>query len=217
METRTTGMFKSLTGHFWKSDMKKVKLTLLIIISSIIFLPFDSFSQIDRELENTVFVILNAYLDKDTAILNEYINEEIGVYVLYRPGVLDKYERIVKIDFDNPVPEYFPYIEFDKFGEINYETLPKFSLETESWDKSGLYIDTTIIDNLLSRTAKNLVDYKEEEIKPELISKFEELESKSFKIILVDREVGEFIFYLTKLNGNWFLTIIDRVSTDTSA
>ena len=197
--------------------MKKIKFTLLIICSSIIFFSFETYSQTDNELGNTVFKVLNAYLDKDTATLNQFISREIGLYVLFRRGVFDEFEKTLKIDFDNPIPEYFPYFEFDKFDEIKYETLPKFSYETESWDKFGLYVDTTLVDNLLSRTAKNLVEYREDNIEPNLISQFEEIESKSFRIILVDRNGGEFIFYLTKLNDSWFLTIIDRVSSDTSA
>ena len=197
--------------------MRKIKFILLTVFVSIIFFSAESFCQTDKELENTIFSILKAYSDKDTATLNSFINEETGLYVLFRRGVFDEFEKTMQIDFNKPVPEYFPYFEFEMFGKIQYETLPQFDYDTESWDKFGLYVDTAFVDNLLSRTAKNLVEYREDKIESNLISQFEEIESKSFRIILVDRNGGEFIFYLTKLNDNWFLTIIDRVSSDTSA
>ena len=177
----------------------------------------ESFCQTDKELENTIFSILKAYSDKDEATLNSFINEETGLYVLFRRGVFDEFEKTMHIDFDNPVPEYFPYFGFEMFGKIHYEALPQFDYESESWNKTGLFVDTTYVDNLLSETAKNLVEYRGDNIEAKLIRQFEEIESKSFRIILVDQNGGEFIFYLTKLNDKWVLTIIDRVSSDTSA
>lgn len=197
--------------------MQKNKFLLFIVLTSIILFSTESFCQTDKELENTIFSILKAYSDKDTATLNIFINEETGLYVLFRRGVFDEFEKTMQIDFDKPVPEYFPYFGFEMFGKIQYEALPQFDYETESWDKFGLYVDTTYVDNLLSKTAKNLVEYRSDNIEANLIRQFEEIESKSFRIILVDQKGGEFIFYLTKLNGKWVLTIIDRVSSDTSA
>ena len=197
--------------------MRKVKFILLTVLTSIILFSAESFCQTDNELENTICSILTAYSEKDTATLNSFINEETGLYVLFRRGVFDEIEKTMQIDFDKPVPEYFPYFEFEKFGKIQYEALPQFDLDSETWNKFGLFVDTTYVDNLLSKTAKNLVEYRGDNIEASLIRQFEEIESKSFRIILVDQNGGEFIFYLTKLNDKWVLTIIDRVSSDTSA
>lgn len=197
--------------------MRKIKFIILTVLTSIILFSVESFCQTDKELENTIFSILEAYSDKDTATLNSFINEETGLYVLFRRGTMDEFLWTDRIGFDNPIPEYFPYFGFEMFGKIQYEALPQFDLDTESWDKFGLYVDTTYVDNLLSKTAKNLVEYRGDNIEANLINQFEEIERKSFRIILVDSKGGEFIFYLTKQNGKWVLTIIDRVSSDTSA
>jgi len=51
----------------------------------------------------------------------------------------------------------------------------------------------------------------------ETIEKFKEIEGKSHRIVLVDNEGGELIFYITLINNKWYLTILDRVSSHCSA
>ena len=72
-------------------------------------------------------------------------------------------------------------------------------------------------DNLLSETAINLNKNREENIPTETIEEFKKVESKSRRIVLIDSEGGELIFYITLINKKWYLTIFDRVSSDCSA
>ena len=54
-----------------------------------------------------------------------------------------KYEKTNKIDFNNPVPEYLPYFPFKMDLKIRCQELPKFDCDSEKWNKTGLYCDTT--------------------------------------------------------------------------
>ncbi len=89
--------------------------------------------------------------------------------------------------------------------------------DSENWYKIGLYCDTTQRDDLLSKTALNLNKYRDENIPIKTIQDFKILESKSRRIVLIDNEDGELIFYITLINNKWYLTILDRVSSDCSA
>jgi hypothetical protein len=85
------------------------------------------------------------------------------------------------------------------------------------WSKVGLYCDTTKLDTLLSSTAKNLKKWREDDIPDLKIKSFEELEKKSKRIVISDKEGGELVFYLTLIDNKWYLTILDRVTSDCSA
>jgi len=68
----------------------------------------------------------------------------------------------------------------------------------------------------MSTTAINLTRYREDKISNETIVKFKEIESNSHRIVLIDKEGGVLIFYLTLIDNKWYLTVLDRVSGDCS-
>ena len=79
-----------------------------------------------------------------------------------------------------------------------------------------MYCDPAVRNHLLSTTAKNLVKYDLEKIDSSKIQAFEELENKSHRIVLADENGGDLVFYLSFIDNKWFLTMIDRVSSDCS-
>lgn len=173
----------------------------------------------NTSFEYTVRQVIVAFCIRSSYMLNEFISEDLGLTTLFRRGVYDIYGRTDKFDFDIPVPEYWPYPEYSyRYREIWYEEPPVFTCNDEKWNKIGLYCDTTKVDNLLSKTAENLVKYEGDafSISAEDIHSFKQLEKNSRKVVLVDEE-GELIFYLTLIDGKWYLTILDRVSFDCSA
>jgi hypothetical protein len=84
------------------------------------------------------------------------------------------------------------------------------------WDKHGLYCDTIQKDTLLSGTPQNLIKYRGDEIADAEVQKLKQLEAKSRRIVLA-RAGRDFIFYLTLIDNKWYLTAIDRITTDCSA
>ena len=131
---------------------------------------------------------------------------------MYRRGAIDNASVYTRISFDNPVPEYLPFDnKFETDFKINFETLPEFCCDDWDWSKPpGIYCDTINIDTSLSRITKFEKEHLINDWSDSEIEKFEEIERKSHKVIVVTDKQGTFIFYLTLIDNRWWLTIIDR-------
>ncbi|MCW3789528.1 hypothetical protein [Plebeiibacterium sediminum] len=186
-------------------------LTTLILMSSV-----KMHGQSDK-FNTAILEIIKGFHSKDSDKINEYIHPDYGLIVLLRRGAMDEFKKTDKINFNKPIPEYLPYFPFKIDLKIQFQELPTFDCDSGKWNKVGLYCDTTRIDNLLSTTAINLTKYREENIPFETISKFKTIENKSRRIVLIDDEEGELVFYITLINNKWYLTILDRISSDCSA
>jgi hypothetical protein len=195
---------------------RMIKVVSVIFIFVILTLSPKIYGQSDK-FENGIVEIIKAFNSKDSDLINNYINPDFGLIVLFRRGVYDEFEKTNNIDFGNPIPEYLPYFNFNLDLKIIFQNLPKYDCDSEKWNKTGLYCDSTLRDNLLSKTAINSRQDREDSITTATIEIFKEIEAKSHRIVLVDSEGGELIFYITQINGLWYLTILDRVSSDCSA
>lgn len=197
--------------------MKKtnIKYLLLFLIGLIFFNC--SAQKINKNLESVIVKVVKAFKEKNETTLNELISKENGLITLFRRGVFDEYQKTDKIDFENPVPEYLPYFDFSTDLKLSFESLPTFDCVSMKWNKTGMFCDSTKIDNLLSTTAMNLKEYRNDKISEKEIETFKRLEKNSHRIVVCDENEGELIFYLTLINERWFLTIIDRATTDCSA
>jgi hypothetical protein len=193
-------------------------LLLLICNGLFIFCGNANADSLDTRLENSISKVVQAFHNKDIVTINQMISDKYGLVVLFRRGVFDEYKITDKIDPDNPLPEYLPY----SFGsqtdfQIRYETLPTYDCDTYKWSKTGLYCDLINNDNLLSITAHNLKQLRGDKIDQKTIDRFKEMEEKSHRVVLIDKNGGALIFYLTLIENKWYLTILDRVSGDCSA
>ena len=168
-------------------------------------------------LENTIVKVIKAFKEKDELTLNKLVIKEKGLITIFRRGVFDEYQKSEKINFENPVPEYLPYFDFSTDYNVAFESLPTFDCDSLKWSKTGLFCDKNKTNRLLSNTAKSLKEYRKDKISEKEIQSFEELEKSSQRIILIDNNEGELIFHLTFINKKWYLTIIDRVTSDCSA
>lgn len=183
----------------------------------LILIPFERIQAQSDKLDKSIIEIIKAFDSKDADKINQYIHPHYELIVLFRRGIMNEFEKTDKIDYKNPVPEYLPYFPFKIDLKIKYQTLPAFDCGSEKWSKIGLYCDTTQRDDLLSKTALNLNEFRNENIPIETIQDFKIIESKSRRIVLIDNESGELIFYITLIDNKWYLTILDRVSSDCSA
>jgi hypothetical protein len=159
-----------------------------------------------------------AFAKQDSAKISQFINKEIGVYQLDRIGVFDHYYHFKSISFSN---EKYPLALLRqakniKLLPLKYSTLPTFSCEKETWNKKGLFVDTTKTDHLLSKICKERNKYVPDSIPEKTIQFFSNLENKSRRIVLIDNNGVELVFYLTYINNRWFLSIIDNVTSDCS-
>lgn len=170
-----------------------------------------------KNFEKKIEKIIKAFNEKDGS-LNQFIHPETGLYVIFRLGIFDQFQKVNKIDFDYPTPAHWTYPIVDPDCEINYEDLPVYSCVNDKWSKAGLFCDINNQNHLLSQTASNLVKYElTDSISQSMIDTFIELENRSHRVVLVDKMEGEgLIFYLTLINDKWYLTMLDRVSSDCS-
>jgi len=171
----------------------------------------------NTRLEDAIIKVVRAYHDRDSASINRMIHPETGLYIIYRRGVFPEIQNTDGIDFNQPVPGHFAYEGIKPVTKIQYEELPDYSCEKGTWSKTGLFCDTASRDHLLSETARDLKKYRGDKIPEKRIKHFKELENKSQRVVLVDEEGGELVFYLTRMDDTWYLTMIDRLTSDCSA
>ncbi|MFC3196433.1 hypothetical protein ACFOET_02280 [Parapedobacter deserti] len=171
-----------------------------------------------ENFETTVWKVIHAFQDRDTATLNGLISEKIKLAVLYRIGVFDEYVLIDSIDFEQPMPDYLGYPDIVAVPDsVHYTELPVYDCGELVWDKTGLFADTTRSDDKLAQTALNLVKYRGDSIPEAELARFRNLAQQSRRIVLAGHEDEELIFNLTLIADKWYLTLIDRVTTDCSA
>ena len=165
-----------------------------------------------NSLEDVIIKTVKAYQNQDEKILNKLILKDFGIAFVYRPGVMDEFTIIDKISFSETVPEYLPFdnsIITDYI--IHFEELPVFDCGDEKWNKShGIYCDTINTIKTLSNIAKDRNEYFDGNFSVADIKKFEEIEKKSHKVIVIGKEGNEFVFFVTLWQKKWYLTIIDR-------
>lgn len=172
---------------------------------------------VSSDLESTISKVVAAYQQKDSEVISSLIHPRVGITTLYRMGVFDQYSTQFDFDFEAPNPEWHPYpkIATDRV-ELEYKELPSYDCDMMKWEITGLFCDTSTTNHLLSTSAIDLVKYREDDIPESEIAAFYELEKVSHRVIWATPQV-EFIFYLSYIDEGWYLTIIDRVTTDCSA
>jgi len=171
----------------------------------------------EQQFKITVQAIIDGFSNQDSIKVSKFIDKRRGVYLLHRIGVFDTYDHFPSVTFSN---SSYPEILFKsskgvKYSSINYSTLPKWDCE-KAWSKKGLFVDTTKTDHLVSQICNNRNKYRPDTISVKTIQSFYKLENKSRRIVLYDTHEKELVFYLSYLNGKWYLTIIDSVSSDCS-
>lgn len=198
--------------------MTKIYIYLVAIVS----LAFNTaFSQITKQQKfaQAITDIVKAFAKQDSTALAKYTDKATGIYLITRSGVMDYYINYKTITFTDPgyPTAHFRGAKNIKLQTLQYAKLPTFNCNTNKWSKKGLYVDTIIIDHKLSTTATNRVKFTDEKIPLSVIKKFIALENNSRRVVLIDSKGLELIFYLTYKNKNWYVTIMESVTSDCSA
>lgn len=170
-----------------------------------------------NDFDDAVSNVLRAFKNKDQKFMDSMFAGGRNVVVIYRNGVFNDYKEIDKINFANPFPENFSYPSPLSDLKLQYGKLPKFSCGTMEWDKTGLFCDTIHKDTLLSGVPQNLKKYRGDTIEELEITRLKQLEKNSRRIVLAGAGSKDLVFYLTRINNRWYLTALDRITTDCSA
>lgn len=197
--------------------MKKTTLVLFlsILINQITFAQ----SNKEQRFVQTVNALVKAFSIQDSATVAKYIHPKRGVLLLFRQGVFDNLTELNTISFHD---EGFPQVIFTqckgiKALPLKYAPLPKFNCENTRWTKKGLFVDTKKTDHLASTICKTRNKLVPDNIPISTIQQYYKLELMSRRIVLTGKEYDNLIFYLSYIDGRWYLTIFDEVTCDCSA
>lgn len=168
-----------------------------------------------RFVSDMVTAFIKAYNERDNEKINSYIHPEAGIIFIHRPGAMDWFEKVSKIDFDSPVPSYYPYASAENDYEIKYEVAPKYDCGSEKWNKMGLFIDLTTATNLLKPIANNLNEFEDVQLDPNYLKQIETAEKDSYRVVLTTPT--PLIFHVKQFGNNWYVTILDRGYADCGA
>lgn len=194
----------------------RVSLFLFLFSLSTVCYGSNSKEQLFRQTLNAV---VEAISQQDSLAVNRLIHPHQGLSLLYRNGVFDNIEQVDRISFSG---EGFPWIMLThakgiKKQTLKYGRLPVYSCDKESWSKKGCWTDTTKKSHLVSSICKTRNKLVPDHIPAKKINAYYTLENKSRRIVLVSDDELELIFFLSFIDGKWYLTVIDTVSSDCSA
>ena len=156
---------------------------------------------------NMIFEINQLLKQNNLALLNsKYIHPKNGYYEVTRfehKNIFEIKNSIAKIDN-----------EIDSF-EIKTEkaTFNCSPLDDSlyGWDKEGVFLNlqtTPFITKIMEES--NILQANR--FKKEEIEKADFIEQTSYEVVIP----YNIIFYITKLENNWYITLIDNVTTDCS-
>ena len=174
-------------------------------------------------LKNRIRGILNTMAKNDLIKLNkEYIHPEFGFYNLFKidgAEVFLEQKEIYNIieDETEEVSHIISRIKNDSTKlkiiqkNIVFECSPNND-EFYGWNDDGLFL-SSLTDSLLSKMMKETNIYQKDKYKTKDFQKAQRIEKTSYKVILTP----ELSFYITKIDNNWYITLIDRITTDCSS
>lgn len=196
--------------------MKYIMLCLLSINLSMSALAQQSKEQ---QFVKTVNALIKAFSTQDSVAVAKYIHPKKGVTLLFRQGVFDNVMDLKTISFKD---EGFPQVMFTackgiKSAPLKYATLPKFDCGNTRWTKQGLYVNTKRIDHTVSTICKTRNELVPDNIPNATIQNYYNLEMKSRRVVLTGKDYTNLIFYVSYVDGQWYLTIFDEVTCDCSA
>lgn len=160
------------------------------------------------ELEKVIMKFVKAYSEKNNVDANMLLDSDLGLLVIYRPGVADTFVKIDSIDFLKPVPSYFPYEHIHNDDVLQYAKLPEFNCGTEKWDKVGLYCDTTVHPIQLHTILDFEHEFEPNKYKISEIKQLKNNEEESVRVILSG--ASPLVFHVQKYMGQWYVVLLDR-------
>ena len=176
---------------------------------------------ISDELVSEVYEIIFAIENKDFNLLNFYVHPTFGFYDVF------KIDNIQTIVHHNSIKDYtyenleeISQVIKERDDDINYRAIkyedPKFDCSYSDdkfygWSKNGLFLSADIKEYLTKHmtyfnTNKLEIYDKEDFYKAKIVEK------TSYKVTLT----SYIVFYITKLEDRFYITLFDRVITNCS-
>ncbi|AKK73481.1 hypothetical protein [Chryseobacterium gallinarum] len=216
-----------------------MKNLLLIFLTSILFSGCGSLHGQNKVIEQFVKKVVETYNQKDSEKFNRLINKNTGLILITTLGPNNSWSKVQKICLDKKCLEkgmaesvgnpYQLFLEEYKTGNLNLNKV-EFSeqsyFECDKITKQGIFIASENKFHTLSESVslfikhfQDIIGEKPDQKKKSELEKdraeFKKIEFKSRRVT-VNSKAGTFIFYMTYINGKWYLTIIDFASVDCS-
>ena len=157
------------------------------------------------EINHILFLLKENNLE---AINSKFINPNFGFYEVYKDDKENKILLFQKTSLDE-ISDDIDSFEI-KEEEASFNCSP-YNDAFYGWDKEGVFLTPNTNINLSQlMIEQNLTvpsKYKDEDIKR---AKF--IEKTSYEVIIP----YNIIFYITKIEDKWFITLIDKIKTDCS-
>ncbi len=171
-----------------------------------------------NEIESVIVDILRLASQDDIKAINaKYVNKEFGIFDIYRIGAQDDFEILDALPLKGKDWPHMPYGDIFNV-ENNRKKMREEYVEFDCGDfvflKSGTFYSKELRYPLISPIVRFHTKYDAQTYDDALLKKIEFLESNSIRVVDTS---SDFIFYITKIDDRWYITIIDRVTTDCSA
>ncbi len=168
----------------------------------------------EAEFKKMCSEIANAFAKKNIFAINKYINSQTGVYIITRPGAIDVFSNEKKLDVKNPIKPTYPFSDTSSVKKhvIKYGLAPKFDCGTMKWNQVGFVADSSTKYNRISDIMDFRTKYENEKYTKEDSIKKDSVEKHIRKVVFTEIAKNHgLVFYLSFLNGKWYLTIVDTV------
>ncbi|MDR2271116.1 MAG: hypothetical protein LBF27_09460 [Sphingobacterium sp.] len=211
--------------------MRILRRVIILVISC--FIHIAVYGQ-HRTVEQIVDQVIHSYNSKDSLAFNAVLNKEVGLYFITTLGANNRWTHTSKISFNyntdcsinDPYQDFLAQDQIPNLSSKNvtYSNRPFFECETIY--KKGIFVANKGKYHTLSESitfyrkyysdviGKKITSDKAKELN-HLYRKVKYIEDQSRRII-INCDTGTFIFYVTEIGGQWWLTMIDFASTDCS-
>ncbi len=171
------------------------------------------------EVKRVITEILHLASQNDIRAINaKYVNKEFGIFYIYRIGVPDEFEVLdalpLKAEDWPHLPPFGAIAQVESMPKVLQEGYVEFDCGEFVYDKEGTFYSKELRYPLPSSIVAFHAKYDAQTYDDALLKKIEFLESNSIRVVDTS---SDFIFYIAKIEGKWYITLIDRVTTDCSA
>ena len=197
-----------------------------------------------QKFEPTVYQLIHFFNKKDFEGINQYINKDIGLFIINSEGVSPRITRIEHWNKNLGNTEeqlrHQYWLTSDLLRDsiignpkIQYEAYPSFEQGCETPSKLGLFANpkeknVAILQDAIDfiKREEGIYQFSKHPMRDIYQSIADNIAHKTVKIIYTGNYTNEppysiykkvFIFYLTQLDNKWYLTILDFYTMDCSA
>ena len=165
--------------------------------------------EVSKELLSDISYILFLLKQKDLDNLNSrFINPKIGLYEVYKSDIENK----ITFKHSYEIDEIVDIIDsFEIKQEIIIFNCSPYNDAFYGWNKDGTFL-TTQIKPYLSQIIQEQNKITPNKYKTEELANIALIEKTSYELIVTNNV----IFYLTKIDNLWYITLIDKIKTDRS-